>query len=196
MVRKRLLYNSSDKNLSVEALWHNFCVPMVNGEDSLGYFISLSLMRRRFLLRLINHCKGSAINFGRDRIDEDDISDGLSLYSTDILTEIGLEIRDVLPATDGILYVFLGEPGEMRQSVVFTLLKRKLSDDNQLMATFTLLLWHGVLGFRRSPTDVTYIYHVNYDIIRLRGLIEKSDGDPIIQVNPALWPGLEMTLSA
>jgi len=63
------------------------------------------------------------------------------------------------------------------------------------MAAFNLVdhLWHGVFGFRRSATEVTYIYDVNQDLKRLRGIMDKAAHDPVIQINPALWPSLEMT---
>jgi hypothetical protein len=194
MIRKRLLFNSTDKKLSVEHLWHNIAVPVMDGEDTLAFLISRCMMRPRYLLRLINFCKGSAINFGRDRIDRDDIRSGLSVYSTDIVKEIGLEIRDVMPTAEDILYVFLGEPKEMRRSMIEGLLRPKLRDEATLNGTMLLLFWHGVLGFRRSPYEVTYIYDVNYDIKRLVGLMEKAaDHDPMIQINPAMWGGLELT---
>jgi hypothetical protein len=193
MIGKRLLFNSSNKTFSVEHLWHDIALPVIDGEDTLEYFISHCMMRPRYLLRLINFCKGSAINFGRDRIDQDDINSGLSAYSTDIVKEIGLEMRDVLPASEDVLYVFLGEPKEMLRSKIEELLKPKLSDPATVTATIALLLWHGVFGFRRSATEVTYIYDVNQDLKRLRGIMDKAAHDPVIQINPALWPSLEMT---
>jgi hypothetical protein len=89
------------------ALWHRLCVPLIDGQDSLDYLVSRSLMRPRQLLRLINYGKGNAINFDRDRIDERDIENGLSTYSTQVAKEIGLEMRDVLPdLPEDLLYVF------------------------------------------------------------------------------------------
>ena len=115
----------------------------MGGEDTPSFLISRCKMRPRYLLRLINFCKGSAINFGRDRIDQDDILSGLSLYSTEIVKEIGLEIWDVLPASEDILYVFLGEPKEMQRSAIEALLLPKLLDPSILQGTMTLLLWYG-----------------------------------------------------
>jgi hypothetical protein len=193
MIRKRLLFNSTDKTLSVEHLWHNIALPVLNGEDTLHFLITRSMMRPRYLLRLINHCKGSAINFGRDRIDESDVEVGLSAYSTDVVTEIGLEMRDVLPASEDVLYELLGEKREMKRSKIEALLSSKIKDPSDQEATMTLLLWHGVLGFRRSASEVTYIYDVNYDLKRLMGVMDKAGGDPMIEVNPALWAGLELS---
>jgi hypothetical protein len=194
MIRKRLLFNSTDKTLSVEHLWHNVAVPVMDGEDTLEYLISHCMMRPRYLLQLINFCKGSAINFGRERIDQDDIRSGMSAYSSYIAKMISLEIRDVLPDCEDIMYAFIGEPKEMLRSKVEELLKAKLPNPAIVTATITLLLWHGVLGFRRNRNEVTYIYDVNYDIKRLLGVMDKVAGhDPMIQINPAMWPCLEMT---
>jgi hypothetical protein len=149
-------------------------------------------MRPRYVLQLINFCKGSAIDFGRERIDEQDIEDGVSSFSTHVVKEINLEIKDVLGGTNDILYVFLGESREMRLSKIEELISKVEADKARLKGFIALLLWHGVLGFRRNAEEVSYIYNVNYDLRRLTGLIEKSDDDPIMQVNPAFWPSLEM----
>jgi hypothetical protein len=66
MVRRRLLYSSGETSFSIAALWHRLCVPLIDGQDSLDYLVSRSLVRPRYLLRLINYCKGNAINFHRE----------------------------------------------------------------------------------------------------------------------------------
>jgi hypothetical protein len=194
LVRKRLLYNSSEKTLSVDQLWHNICVPLVEGEDSLSYLLSRSMMRPRYVLQLINFCKGNAINFNRDRMDETDIEEGLSSFSSYVLKEIGLEIRDVLRGAGDVLYVFLGEPREMKRLTVESLIRKIAKSDDDFNAIFALLLWHGVLGLRRNRDEVTYIYDLNYDLRRLTGLMDKLGAENVtLQINSALWPGLEMT---
>ena len=45
-------------------------MPIIGDENSLDYLVRRSLMRPRYLLRLLNYCKGNAINFSRDKIDE------------------------------------------------------------------------------------------------------------------------------
>jgi hypothetical protein len=193
MVRRRLAFNTPDKTQSVDQLWHNFCVPVIDGEDSLTYLLARSMMRPRYVLQLINFCKGNAINFNRDRIDEDDLRQGLSGFSSYVLKEIGLEICDVFATAGDVLYVFLGEPREMPLSQVEALLRKHVTSENDFQAIFALLLWHGVLGFKRSKDEVSYIYDVNYDLKRLRGLMSKVGTAVTMQVNPALWAGLEMT---
>lgn len=193
MIMKRLQYNFADTPTSVEEAWNRVSVPLVSGEDSLNYLIARCLMRPRFLLALINHCKGNAINFGRSRIDETDIEKGLSLYSTDIVTEVGYEIRDVIPDAEDILYRFIGEPSQLRKSKILGLLGGHVSDGELLNSILELLLWHGVLGYRRARDESTFIYDVNYDLRRLTGLMAKVDGaDPMMEINPAFWAHLEI----
>jgi hypothetical protein len=195
LVRRRIAQNHSKKGkVDTDQIWHSICAPMVDGQNSLEFIIAHSMMRPRYLIRLLNYCRGNAINFDRTRIDEQDIKDGLSTYSTETIKEIGLEIRDVLPDAGDVLYAFLGEPREMPCSQVLALIEKHKESVATTTAIFTMLLWHGVLGLRRSLDQVTYIHDVNYDIRRLNGLIQKNaDGDPVICINPALWAGLEIT---
>jgi hypothetical protein len=133
------------------------------------------------------------VNFGRNRVDEDDIVKGLSAYSSDVVTEIDLEIRDVHSWSSDLLYIFLGECRKLKLSLINELMRNNINDSANENAVLRLLLWHGVIGLVRSEHDVTYIYDVNYDLRRLTGLIGKTNGgDPLMQINPALWPGLEM----
>ena len=196
MVRRRLQYTLKDtNNTPVDALWYEICEAIVDGENSLDYLIRHSLMRPRYLLRLINHCIENAINFSREKATEEDILAGLSLYSTEIVAEIDLEIRDVLGPIGDLLYAFLGEPKRMKNGKIIDLLKTRITEGESVEAAYSLLIWHGVLGLkRRGSVDATYIYDVNYDMKRMKGLIYKEDnGDPFIEVNPALWAGLELT---
>jgi hypothetical protein len=194
MLRRRLSFNNTDKTLSIAQLWHLICVSVVDGENSLDYMINRSLMRPRYLLKLLRYCISNAINFDRNRVEEEDIRAGLSAYSTYIISEIDLEIRDVLTGDDQVLYLFLGERREMQKSEILKLLSVRMQSDVQRQTVFELLLWHGVLGLKRNGGEVTYIYDVNYDLKRLRGLMDKgASGDPILQINPGFWPGLELT---
>lgn len=194
LVKKRISYNfQSGASINTDKIWHNICVPLIDGQDSLPFLISHSMMRPRYLIRLLNHCRGNAINFNRNRMDAEDIRNGLSTYSTEIIKELGLEIKDVLPAADDVLYAFLGEAHEMRRSVMMALLEKAVKESDVARGVFTMLLWHGIVGLRRSADNITYIHDVNYDYKRLLGLIDKQEnGDPLIYINPALWPGLEI----
>lgn len=193
MVRRRLLFNLTGEAPPINELWNRICVPLIEGEDTLNYLIDRSLMRPRFLLHLINYCKGNAINFGRSRIDEDDITDALEVYSTDVITEVDHEIRDIFPAAADMLYVLLGEPRELTLASLMQLIAKKVPDSGTQKSILELFFWHGVLGLKRKDEEVSYIYNVNYDLKRLSGLVEKYEkANTVLRVNPAFWRGLEM----
>jgi hypothetical protein len=43
------------------------------------------MMRPRFLLNLISHCRGFAVNFDHEKIEAEDIRKGLDAFSTDLI---------------------------------------------------------------------------------------------------------------
>ncbi|MFZ3032461.1 MAG: hypothetical protein WA138_00390, partial [Parvibaculum sp.] len=108
--------------------------------------------------------------------------------------EIDHEIRDVLPSSADTLYMFLGEKKRMPKDKITALIESKTKNEHEATAVWTLLLWHAVLGYQRTSNEDAFIYDVNYDIKRLQGLIDKHpNGNPTMVVNPAFWPGLEMS---
>lgn len=195
MIRRRLAFAFGTPTASLESMWNRICVPIIEstGESSLDYMVHRSLMRPRYLLRLLNYCLANAVNFERSRIEWSDIELGESAYSTDVITEVDLEIRDVLTESHDVLYAFIGEPKEMRQSHLLSLLTKTIKAEQDRMAILLMLLWHGVVGFRRGRDELKYIFDVNYDLKRLQASMSKfGEDDPMLQVNPAFWTGLEL----
>lgn len=193
MLKQRLIYNGLDHKVSFELLWRMICVSLIDGEETSQYLIDRSMMRPRFLLNLISHCRGFAVNFGHDKIDAEDIRKGLDTFSTDLIYDIDLEIRDVLPFAEDVLYAFLGQSARLTIEDIDRLLGQKF-DTEARAKILDLLLWYGVLGVVRPTDEVAFIYSVNYDMKRLTALLtgmalEKRS----FYVNPAFWPGLEIT---
>jgi hypothetical protein len=58
-----------------------------------------------------------------------------------------------------------------------------------LEKTIELLIWYGVVGIVRGQGDPTYIYHHNYNIGLMMGIISR-DQDFLYYINPAFWKGL------
>jgi hypothetical protein len=54
-------------------------------------------MRPRALIDLANYCRGFAVNLGQAKIDVTDITKGVGAFSSDLVKDIGYEIRDVFP---------------------------------------------------------------------------------------------------
>jgi hypothetical protein len=167
-------------------------VSLVDGEESSEYLIQRSMMRPRFLLNLLSHCRGFAVNLGHDRIEADDIRRGLDAFSTDLIYDIDLEIRDVLPFAEDILYIFFGQSVRLTEHDINLLMGKFNIEERQKL--FDILLWYGVLGVMRQDGDVAFIYSINYDMKRLKALIQLVPPDQrAFCINPAFWLGLEIS---
>lgn len=116
LLRKRMVYGGLDPKGSFEQLWRSICTSIVDGEESSQYLIDRCLMRPRCLLDLIIHCKGYAVNLGHERVQPEDIKKGIAAYATDLISEVALELRDVFPQGEDILYAFVGCPRTVSHS--------------------------------------------------------------------------------
>lgn len=193
MIRRRLIYSGEiPPTQSFEEMWRSICVSHVAGEESSQYLIDRSLMRPRCLLDIINHCRSYAVNLGHTRIEQEDIQKGLSAYSTDLIFEISLEIRDVCPSAENILYEFIGSSRNTSSDALKETLKAYSLQAEQYQSIIDILLWYGVLGIVRLDGEVVYIHSVNYDINLLKGIRKKLEATGVMYaINPAFWPGLE-----
>ena len=109
------------------------------------------------------------------------------------MTEIGLEIRDVLPEAEGLLYEFLGASVRIPSADLDVMLNKVSESPQQRAAFVELFQWYGVLGLVRLDGSVTYIYSVNYDSARLRGIEHQLQETGLVyEVNPAFIQGLEI----
>ena len=197
LVRRRLIYNDLPEHLAFEQIWRQIFVSLVNGEESSQYLIDRSLMRPRFLLNLISHCRGFAVNMEHQRIEIEDIEKGLAAYSTDLIYDIDLEIRDVLPFAEDVLYNFLESPSHLSPHTFNEILAKAKFSEEQCGMIQEILLWYGVLGVARDDDEVAYIYDVNFDVKRLTILLGRVPDDaPRLVINPAFWAGLEICKAA
>lgn len=193
MLKRRLVYNGLDRAAPFEQLWRTVCISLIDGEENSQYLIDRSMMRPRFLLNLISHCRGFAVNFGHEKIEVDDIRKGLDAFSTDLIYDIDLEIRDVLPFAEDVLYAFLGQSARLTVDDITRLLGDRF-DPGAQDKLVEVLLWYGVLGVVRPSGEAAFIYSVNYDMKRLAALLESAPADKrFFYINPAFWPGLEIT---
>ena len=81
-------------------------------------------MRPRFLLNLINHCKGPAITLGHERIEDEDIERGTNTYSSELVEELNYEISSILSEGNDILYVLVGQTAHIGHEELLGLLER------------------------------------------------------------------------
>lgn len=194
LVRRRIARalpeEQQDANFST--VWTHICAPIIDGEDSAQFLIDRSLMRPRSLLDLIGHCKGYALNLGHQRIEKDDILKGCKAFSNDLLSELDLEIRDVFPSADHLLYAFIASPTLLTRVELETALTSHGVASEMLEKVVNVLLWFGFLGLLWSDGTARYIYSFNYNMKVLEGTHSKmlSTGSVKYVINPAFAPAL------
>lgn len=192
LIKLRIESNIDNGKSTFEKLWRNICVSHYDGEETSQYLIERSLMRPRFLINLINQCKGFAINLNHDKIEKEDIEKGIKAFSNDLLTDISYEIRDVLPEAENILYNFISSKPELSSEELCSLLDNSEIQNDLQKRIVDLLLWYGFIGVKIDTQDVKYIYNLNYNMRLLRGLIEQKRDDIVYVINPGFWPSLIM----
>ncbi|WP_323971829.1 P-loop ATPase, Sll1717 family [Aeromonas hydrophila] len=189
MVRLRIVANGLDNNTKFSDAWLKVIVSHYKGEETSQYLIERSLMRPRFLLNLINHCKSFAINLNHDLICESDIDKGLSAYSSDLLRDIGYELRDVAADTENILYSFIGCKSELSEDEVIIMISSSEDNDGKARRIFSLLLWYGFLGIKINDDEPKFIYDFSYNKELMDGVKNRSKSCTIC-INQAFWPAL------
>jgi hypothetical protein len=192
LVRRRLAQGELRRDLTFEEIWRLISVSHIGGEETSQYLIERSLMRPRALIDLVRYCRSHAVNLRHERIEVADIEEGEEAYSSDLLSNVSYEIRDVAPNAENILYEFIDAPAVMSGREVRELLIRVVGEAewNQLL---DLLFWYGFLGLEREDGEAAYIYSVKYDMRRLRALIQKKGIDQAaMRINPAFWRALEV----
>jgi hypothetical protein len=191
MLRLRLVNGMKGKldKYDFNTVWRELCLSHYLGEETSSYLIERSLMRPRNVLKIFNHCRGFATNFGRQKISDPDIDKGLTAYSHDLLEELDRELSDVFPAAKDLLYYFLDAPEVITGSHLDALLGEASVDQGDREKVVDFLLYYGILGTRLGETD-HFIYSVNYDlkVLKIRAGRHTDTADYV--VNPAFWPAL------
>jgi nucleoside phosphorylase len=200
LLRLRIINNNSfSEETLFEDVWNKVSVPYIDGELTIDYLIERSLMRPRNLLSLVNYAKANAINLRHSKITEADIQKAIMAYSADIGNEVGLEIRDVFPKSEDILYSFVGVPRRFTLADLKIYLRNARIQENDELKIIEILFWFAFIGvtINRNNEEVdTFIYDVFYDMKKLKQLIkpklEQNDHSISVCIHPAFCPFLDI----
>lgn len=195
LILRRAMYHSEENVDSFESLWAQVCVSHIRGEETSQYLIDRSLMRPRYLIDLINHCRGMAITLGHERIDADDIDKGMAIFSSDLIADLSHEIRDVYPQGEDLLYAFIGLEFELSDDELRLALMDARLPDSDAEHLIKLLLWYGFLGCLDDHGEPKFIHDVAYNPKLLDAYRRKKPGQAkIFVISPAFWPALGIKL--
>jgi hypothetical protein len=189
IIKLRILSNEEITNAEFDILWRRLCVSHYKGEDSFEFIVERSLMRPRFLLNLINHCRSIAVNLNHSKIQEEDIQKGLTAYSADLLIDIHLEIRDIFPQIENLLMGFIDSNSELSEQDLNGIVEVQVKNQSQTIKAVDLLLWYCFLGIKHD-SEVKYIYSTNYSLDILKALIQKKGDSVVYVINPGFYPAL------
>lgn len=190
LVRLRIVSNGLEDDLDFKSAWLRLFTSHYKGEETSQFLIERSLMRPRFLLNLINHCKSFAINLNHETIEESDIEKGISAYSADLLRDIGYELRDVSEDTEGLLYAFVASPADLSETQVMEKLEKSGHHQDSASRAVDLLLWYGFLGIRINSDEPKFIYDFSYNKALMDGIKKNSTQSVSLVINQAFWPAL------
>ncbi|MEN8640508.1 P-loop ATPase, Sll1717 family [Pseudomonas sichuanensis] len=190
VIRLRIVSNGLDEETDFRSAWLKVFASHYKGEESSQFLIDRSLMRPRFLLNLINHCKSFAINLNHEIIESADIEKGIAAYSSDLLRDIGYELRDISDDTQDILYAFIASPSVLSEEEVLSTLCESGLPVDKAQNAMDLLLWYGFLGLRISPEEHKFIYDFNYNKSLMDGIKRRTKDQTKFVINQAFWPAL------
>jgi len=192
LVRRRLIQNGLPDDTAFERVWSQICVSHYDGEETSQYLIDRSLMRPRNLLKILAHCRGFAVNLGRERIEQTDIEKGLKAYSLDLITEADQELTDIVGSDTALLYHFIGEGDRFDRSRLQAILKGAGIPEVRIDSVLEFLLYYGFLGIKVGNENARYIFDVGYDMRLLKVLISKNEPSVSYVLNPAFSPELNL----
>jgi len=197
LLRRRFVSNIKDKTAEFITIWRNIAQShIIGGQESSKYVIDRCLMRPRALIDFVNHTKAHAVNLRHSKLLEEDFIAGERAYSTDLINQIDLEIKDVYPEAENSLYAFIEAPSLLDEAQLKVLFARLNLPDQKYNDMVELFLWYGFLGIMRDDSSCTYIYDVNYEMRKLVALRNKRPPDTIVYaINAAFWAGLDIKSS-
>ena len=192
MLRKRMIENDMVEDVSFYQLWAQLFITHYKGEETSQFLIDRSLMRPRNLLKIVNACKGYAVNLQHDKIEEIDIDKGLYVYSNDLILDADQELTDVDPEANSLIYQFIGEQTHYSYLELLNMLKEAGIREEKYGQIIDFLLYYGFLDCGRTNGHGQYIYDVNYNLSILSSIIRKKVPNITFEMNPAFWYGLEL----
>nr|WP_162946706.1 hypothetical protein [Ruegeria sp. EL01] len=193
LLRLRLVSNLDDdfEDASFADIWAAISISHVFGEESSSFLIDRSLMRPRNVLKLLSHARAFAVNFRKDKIDQEDYFKGLKAYSQDLLVELDRELSDVFPEAKELLYYFLDSNSKLDKDQLLSIVLEAGIPQDKFEAIRDFLLYHGVLGLSLDEKD-QYIFDVGYDLKQILIRLKRLGDDARFVLNPAFAPALEI----
>ncbi|WP_337054679.1 hypothetical protein [Pseudoxanthomonas sp. USHLN014] len=191
IIALRITTSLEEGSASLDDLWPRISVRHAHGESSFQYLVDRSLMRPRYLLDLLKHARGRAVTLHHEKITEEDIDKAIEYFSSDVVQDTNLELRDIYPAHDGLLYAFIEAPSVISLEDARLRILMFGVEESQISQVISLLFWYGFFGVRDEKHEVHYIYNKAYNKKLYEAYVKSRTeaGAPLV-IHPAFWDGL------
>lgn len=192
LLRLRLISSLGEEfeEASFQDIWAGISESHVFGEETSSFVIDRSLMRPRNVLKLFGHARAFAVNFRKEKIDQDAFYKGLKAYSQDLLVELDRELSDVFPDAQDLLYYFIDSPSVVTLDQLYRIMSEAAIPESRQETLRDFLLYHGVLGLHLDDKD-QYIFDVGYDLKQILIRVKRLEAKATFVLNPAFAPALE-----
>lgn len=193
LLRLRLISSlgAEFEEASFTDIWAAISESHVFGEEASSFLIERSLMRPRNVLKLFSHSRAFAVNFRKEKIDQEDFYKGLKTYSQDLLIELDRELSDVFPDAKDLLYYFIDSPSVITLDQLYNVMSEAVIPEERQETIRDFLLYHGVIGLCLDDRD-QYIFDVGYDLKQILIRVKRLGSEARFVLNPAFAPALEV----
>ncbi|TYL84521.1 hypothetical protein FXB40_44795 [Bradyrhizobium rifense] len=111
-----------------EEAWNAINPIMDDKRTAVDVMIGASLMRPRFLIDLAEKALSIAVNRGHPVITVADVKTALEKHSLYLVTDFGLEVRDVSGLSESIFYDFIGEGQRLTPAQVTEIVRKRAGE--------------------------------------------------------------------
>ena len=196
LLRKRFVYSKFDDRLEMDHIWEQIAPQQIDGKNSLDFVIEQCLYRPRALVDFVYVCKSIAVNRRHQKIQEDDLREAVRRFSIQLIDNIGLELRDINPKYENLLYQFIDREPTLNRSTIRKIIKNFLKEENldeEEQHILDLLLWFGFLGVENETGGAKFIFDVDYNMNMLRALSLRRGTSARFVIHSAFRSGLAIS---
>lgn len=177
-------------------IWSMYFCNSVQGVETRQYIINSILPKPRDLITLVNSALENAINRKHSIIDENDIIDAVTKYSSFAYNTLVTELQPEYPEIEEFLLSLLGDSAIIQENALLENMENLGLSSERAKCLLELLCQMSFLGFEIKPEEFCFCYSSD-DYKRYKILSQKmSDNRKSAmryKIHKAFWPELMIT---
>lgn len=175
MLERRIMSTFRSTEKSWNYVWSQISVDRIEEKSAFDFIIDASMMRPRYIIKLFETARRRTINFGNQKISEDDYINAALDVGWNIVEDLNLELKDIIISADALLY----DLGRINGACDYSELKKVIADrvgaTDAVLRVVDVLLWSGALGVKTGSKNAVFIYDCGYKLQYLKSMIATSE---------------------